>query len=192
MIGQPFGKERMGYVQAETRRGWGLGGSPEGDRRGLSLVAARWERPMVRSSQSVGGVGAVRGADLETLSRRHGVTVATLSAWREDFLAGGEAGLKRRAVQLEDEDTRRLKSVVAELATDKELLKEKIRHLEGSGPLAGGGRSDESPDVALHSPAVRDCAGRARVGDPAFHVLRTTDPAGAAGDRTTGTDVDAR
>jgi transposase-like protein len=77
----------------------------------------------------------LRGADLESLSRRHGVTAATLSAWRDDFLASGEAGLKRREVQLEDEDTRRLKSVVAELATEKELLKEKIRHLEASGPL---------------------------------------------------------
>jgi hypothetical protein len=31
--------------------------------------------------------------------------------------------------------TRRLKSVVADLATEKDLLKEKIRHLETSGPL---------------------------------------------------------
>jgi transposase-like protein len=77
----------------------------------------------------------LRGADLESISRRYGVTAATLSAWRDDFLASGEAGLKRREVLLEDEETRRLKSVVAELATEKELLKEKIRHLEASGPL---------------------------------------------------------
>ena len=77
----------------------------------------------------------LRGADLESLSRRHGVTAATLSAWRDDFLASGEAGLKRREVQVDDEETRRLKSVVADLATEKELLKEKIRHLEASGPL---------------------------------------------------------
>jgi hypothetical protein len=77
----------------------------------------------------------LRGVDLESSSRRHGVTAATLSAWRDDFLASGEAGLKRREVRLEEEDTRRLKSVVAELATEKELLKEKIRHLEASGPL---------------------------------------------------------
>lgn len=77
----------------------------------------------------------LRGADLESLSRRHRVTAATLSAWRDDFLASGEAGLTRRERAIESEETRRLKSVVAELATDKELLKEKIRHLEGSGPL---------------------------------------------------------
>ena len=77
----------------------------------------------------------LRGADLESLSRRHRVTAATLSAWRDEFLASGEAGLKRRETAVESDETRRLKSVVAELATDKELLKEKIRHLEASGPL---------------------------------------------------------
>lgn len=77
----------------------------------------------------------LRGADLESLSRKHRVTAATVSAWRDEFLASGEAGLKRREVTSESEETRRLKSVVADLATDKELLKEKIRHLEASGPL---------------------------------------------------------
>jgi hypothetical protein len=77
----------------------------------------------------------LRGADLESVSRRYAVTAATLSAWRDDFLASGEAGLKRREVEVDDEETRRLKSVVADLATEKELLKEKIRHLEASGPL---------------------------------------------------------
>jgi transposase-like protein len=77
----------------------------------------------------------LRGADLETLSRRHGVTAATLSTWRDEFLASGEAGLKRRETHVDDEETRRLKSVVADLATEKDLLREKIRHLEASGPL---------------------------------------------------------
>jgi transposase-like protein len=77
----------------------------------------------------------LRGADLETVSRRHGVTAATLSTWRDEFLASGEAGLKRRETHVDDEETRRLKNVVADLATEKDLLKEKIRHLEASGPL---------------------------------------------------------
>jgi len=38
----------------------------------------------------------LRGADLERLSRRYAVTAATLSTWRDDFLADGEAGLKRQ------------------------------------------------------------------------------------------------
>ena len=77
----------------------------------------------------------LRGADLESVSRRHGVTAAKLSAWREEFLAGGEAHLKVREVAVDDEETRRLKNVVADLATTNDLLKEKIRHLEASGPL---------------------------------------------------------
>ena len=38
----------------------------------------------------------LRGADLEATSRKHRVTVATLTEWREAFLTHGEAGLKMR------------------------------------------------------------------------------------------------
>lgn len=78
----------------------------------------------------------LRGADLEATSRKHRVTVATLSAWRDRFLAGGEGGLKSREVAIDDEENRRLKSVVANLSVDNELLREKIARLEGSRPLA--------------------------------------------------------
>ena len=72
---------------------------------------------------------------LEILSRRHGVTTAKLSQWHDHFLAGGKARLTHREVVVDDEDTRRLKSVVADLATDTDLLAEKIRHLEAGRPL---------------------------------------------------------
>ena len=77
----------------------------------------------------------LKGSDLDSLSRRHGVTAAKLSHWRDEFLAGGEAHLKSREVVFDDEETRRLKSVLADLATTNDLLKEKIRHLEGNRPL---------------------------------------------------------
>jgi len=117
----------------------GEAGASEGARRATGEASA---------SPSRGGTGRwsarrkvsvvlelLRGGDLETLSRRHRVTAAKVSEWRDAFLASGEAGLTRREVAVEDEEMRRLKNVVAELATDKELLKEKIRHLEASGPL---------------------------------------------------------
>ena len=63
------------------------------------------------------------------------MTAATISEWRDKFLGGGEARLKYHEVAVEDEETRRLKNVVADLATEKDLLKEKIRHLEASRPL---------------------------------------------------------
>ena len=60
---------------------------------------------------------------------------AKLSGWREEFLAGGEARLKHRAEAVEAEHTRWPKAVVADLATDKALLPEKIRHSGGRPPF---------------------------------------------------------
>jgi len=78
----------------------------------------------------------LRGADLETTSRRHRVTIATLTEWRDRFLAGGEASLKSRETDEEDEEKRRLKSVVANVSIENELLREKIARLETNRPLA--------------------------------------------------------
>ena len=78
----------------------------------------------------------LRGADLESTSRKHRVTIATLTEWRDRFLAGGESGLKSRETEPEDEEKRRLKSVVANISVENELLREKITRLEGNRPLA--------------------------------------------------------
>jgi transposase len=78
----------------------------------------------------------LRGADLETSSRKYRVTIATLTEWRDRFLAGGEANLKSREVDVEDEEKRRLKSVVANVSIENELLREKIAGLESNRPLA--------------------------------------------------------
>ena len=78
----------------------------------------------------------LRGADLESTSRKYRVTVATLTDWRGRFLAGGEAGLKSRETNVDDDDKRRLRSVVANVSIENELLREKIARLEGNHPLA--------------------------------------------------------
>ena len=114
-------------------------GASEGARRAtgeasasLALVGTgRWS---ARRKVSV-VIDLLKGEALESLSRRHGVTAAKLSQWRDEFLVGGEARLKHRETAVENEDTRRLKRVVADLATDKALLVEKIRHLEAGRPL---------------------------------------------------------
>src|SRR4051812_24688497 len=99
----------------------GEAGASEGARRATGEASAsptratgRWS---ARRKMSV-VLELLRGADLETLSRRHGVTAAAISEWRDKFLAGGEARLKYHEIAVEDEDTRRLKSVVADLATE--------------------------------------------------------------------------
>jgi transposase-like protein len=78
----------------------------------------------------------LRGADLESSSRKYRVTAATLTEWRDRFLAGGEAILKSRESAVEDEEKRRLKSAVANISIENELLREKIARLEDSRPLA--------------------------------------------------------
>jgi len=78
----------------------------------------------------------LRGADLESTSRKHRVTIATLTEWRDRFLAGGEEGLKSREIEPDDEEKRRLKSVVANISVENELLREKIARLESNRPLA--------------------------------------------------------
>jgi transposase len=78
----------------------------------------------------------LRGADLESASRKHRVNVATLTQWRDRFLVAGEGGLKSREVDVDDEEKRRLKSVVATVSVENELLREKIARLESGRPLA--------------------------------------------------------
>lgn len=78
----------------------------------------------------------LRGADLESTSRKYRVTAATLIEWRDRFLASGEVGLKSRESDVEDEERRRLKSVVASVSVENELLREKIARLENGRPLA--------------------------------------------------------
>ena len=77
----------------------------------------------------------LRGADLESTSRKYRVTIATLTEWRDRFLAVGETGLKSREVEPDDEEKRRLKSVVANISVENELLREKIARLESTRPL---------------------------------------------------------
>ena len=80
----------------------------------------------------------LRGADMESTSRKHRVTLATLSAWRDRFLLGGESSLKSRESDVDDEQNKQWKSVVAEKCLEIELLRQKIARLEDGRPLAWG------------------------------------------------------
>jgi len=80
----------------------------------------------------------LRGEDLELVSRELRVTAAELSAWREAFLAAGEASLKTRPADGRDVEIGRLKAKVGDLTMANELLEAKIERLEGGRPLARG------------------------------------------------------
>jgi len=55
---------------------------------------------------------------------------------REQSLVGMEANLKAREADVENEETQRLKSLVADLSMSNELLREKIHRMEAGRPLA--------------------------------------------------------
>jgi transposase len=78
----------------------------------------------------------LRGEDLELVSRSLGVTAATLSSWRDEFLAGGEAALATKPTDAKVLEAERLKAKLGELMLERELLNEKIAILEAGRPLA--------------------------------------------------------
>ena len=113
-------------------------GAPEGARRASGGAPEAWRDGRGRWSAKrkfAVVLRLLRGEDLETLSRELGVTAATLSGWREQFLEGGAANLKAREAEVENEETQRLKSLVADLSMSNELLREKIHRLEAGRRL---------------------------------------------------------
>ena len=81
----------------------------------------------------------LKGEDLDTLSRELRVNAATLSSWREMFLANGLAGLKSRETDARDEKIGQLQKALAETALNLEISKEINRVYERKhGPLGPG------------------------------------------------------
>ena len=64
------------------------------------------------------------------------MTAAVLTAWRDAFLAAGEASLKTRPTDGRELEIGRLKAKVVDLSMANELLENKIGHLESGRPLA--------------------------------------------------------
>src|SRR5260370_37225022 len=97
----------------------------------------------------------LRGEVLETVSRSPGVTAATVTTWRESFLAAGEAALATRATDGQTLQSERLKARLGEMLLKHELLGQKITRLEAGRPLVPrrGRRSagTTTPPVSNHS-----------------------------------------
>jgi len=125
-----MGKMEHGPSGASEGARRATGEAPEGRAAGRGRFSAR------RKAEAV--VRLLRGEDLETLSRTLGVTAATLSTWREEFLAAGTVALKSRQDPDDpcQEEIRRLKAKIGDLTMANELLEEKIDRLEAGLPLA--------------------------------------------------------
>ena len=94
----------------------------------MSSVPNSGERGRFSSQRKTAAVlRLLRGEDLERISRELGVTAATLSGWRDDFLAGGLAALKSRPTDDREDEIARLRAKVGELTMDNELLIQRCR-----------------------------------------------------------------
>src|SRR6266851_4217126 len=120
-------KEREAASGAPEGARRATGGAPEERRDGRGRWSAKRKFAAV--------LRLLRCEDLETLSRELGVTAAALSGWREQFLEGGAANLKAREVAVDNEETQRLKSLVADLSMSNELLRETLGESVVSPPL---------------------------------------------------------
>jgi len=107
------------------------------DERGSGGERGRWS-----SRRKMGVVlRALRGEDLDALSRELGVTAGTIAQWREQFLAGGQAAVKSRQADERDDELGRLRAKVGELTMENELVRERARRAEGGGGPFGRRRS---------------------------------------------------
>lgn len=111
-------------------------GSPQGGRRptGGDPGPERGRFSSRRKMDAV--VRLLRGEELDAVSRELGVTAATLSTWRDEFIAAGQAGLKTHPASEPDDKTHDLKALIGELTIDNECLKALLRKHEERDPLA--------------------------------------------------------
>src|SRR3989442_6637484 len=103
------------------------GGAPEERRDGRGRWSAK------RKAAAI--LRLLRGEDLETLSRELGVTAATLSGWRGQFLEGGAGNLKGREDDVDNEETQRMKEAGGRFEMRKELRRRRIHRPSNRSPL---------------------------------------------------------
>jgi transposase len=90
---------------------------------------------MSRQRKTAAVLRLLRGEDLEQVSRSLGVTAATLTGWRDAFVAAGEAVLTTKSATREDLESDRLKARLGAALIERDLLEEKIAILEANRPL---------------------------------------------------------
>ncbi len=76
----------------------------------------------------------LRGEDLDLVSRGAGITVVRLSAWRNHFVTSGQAAMKSRAADGQEEDLAQLKALVGDLTIRMACSREAVSRLRASTP----------------------------------------------------------
>jgi len=91
---------------------------------------------MSRQRKAAAVLRLLRGEDVELVSRSLGVTAATLTVWRDAFLAAGEAALTTKPSTGEELENDRLRARLGAALIERDLLYEKVANLEANRPLA--------------------------------------------------------
>lgn len=126
----------------------------------------------------------LRGHDLDLVSREAGITAVTVSEWRDQFGASGQAGLESRADDGRADELARLKAMVVELTMRLELSREAVQRLRGGAPLATGRSRDEPRHVAFHESPVWCGVSLSGMGRASVVVLSPARPRGSVVRRT--------
>ena len=103
---------------------------------------------MSRQRKAAAVLRLLRGEDLETVSRSLGVTAATLSGWRDGFLAAGEAALTTKAVTGEELESDRLKAKLGAALIERVLRLMREHDLLAPGRV-GSPRGPRSHDGTI-------------------------------------------
>ncbi len=106
------------------------------------------------------GLRVLRGEDLDSLGRELYVAAAAIAQWRDQFLAGGQAGLRRRETDERELEISRMRSKIGEITMENELLRERARRAEAAHPFAV---AEAEAVAAWVSPSAGKPYGLARV-----------------------------
>ena len=109
-----------------AKRARSASGADEGDRQDHPSDRGRWSSR--RKTEVV--LRLFRGETLDALSRELGVTPGKLAEWRDEALAGMQAGLQSREPDHRDGFIHDLTAKVGDQAMQIELLEKKIEILE--------------------------------------------------------------
>ena len=115
-------KEPRHKAPSAAKRARSASGADEGDRQDKGRWSSRRKTEVV--------LRLFRGETLDALSRELGVTPGKLAEWRDEALAGMQAGLQSREPDHRDGFIHDLKAKVGDQAMQIELLEKKIEILE--------------------------------------------------------------
>jgi hypothetical protein len=80
----------------------------------------------------------LKGESLDELSREIGQPASRIAEWRDEFLRAGEASMKTREPNAQDEEIRKLKETIGSIAMENEVMREGIRKWKAGAPFVPG------------------------------------------------------